>query len=74
MGRVLINGNGWTLSCSAEIRALSIVGGVTLILLSYVERYYDTKRYYTNSYNIFDLKSLHLKLKSMLLNFVFVFE
>ena len=61
MGRVLINGNGWILSCSAEIRGLSIVGGVTLILLSCVERYCDTKRYYTNSYNIFDLKSLHLK-------------
>ena len=27
MGRVLINGNGWILSCSAEIRGLSIVGG-----------------------------------------------
>ena len=26
-----------------------------------LKRYYDTKRYYTNSYNIFDLKSLHLK-------------
>ena len=38
MGRVLINGNGWTLSCSAEIRGLSIVGGVTLILLSCVEK------------------------------------
>ena len=61
MGRMLINGNGWTLSCSAVIRGLSIVGGVTLILLSYVERYYDTKIYYNNSYNIFDLKSLHLK-------------
>ena len=38
MGRVLINGNGWILSCSAEIRGLSIVGGVTLNLLSCVEK------------------------------------
>ena len=26
-----------------------------------LKRYYDTERYYTNSYNIFDLKLLHLK-------------
>ena len=31
MGRVLINGNGWTLSCSAEIGGLSMVRAVTLI-------------------------------------------
>ena len=33
-----MNGNRWILSCSAEIRGLSIVGGVTLILLRYVEK------------------------------------
>ena len=33
-----MNGNGWILSCSAEIRGLSIVGGVKLNLLPYVEK------------------------------------
>ena len=35
--------------------------GVTLFFKVMLKRYYDTNRYYTNSYNIFDLKSLHLK-------------
>ena len=38
MGRVLINGNGWILSCSAEIMGAVNSCGVTLILLSYVEK------------------------------------
>ena len=60
MGRVLINGNRWILSCSAEIRgAVNSWWGNINSFMS--KGYYDTKRYYTNSYNIFDLKSLHLK-------------
>ena len=36
-------------------RGFSIVGAVALIFLKVMlKRYYDTKRYYTNSYNIFD--------------------
>ena len=35
--------------------------GVTLFFKVMLKRYYDTERYYSNSYNIFDLKSLHLK-------------
>ena len=43
-------------------RGLSIVGAVALNFFKVMlKRYYDAKRYYTNSYNIFDLKSLHLK-------------
>ena len=43
-------------------RGLSIVGTVALIFLKVMpKRYYDAKRYYTTSYNIFDLKSLRLK-------------
>ena len=42
-------------------RGLSIVGGVVLLFYVLSKRHYDTKRYYTTSYNIFDLKLLHLK-------------
>ena len=34
-----------------------------------LKRYYDTKICYTNSYNIFDLKSLHLKTKTYAFKF-----
>ena len=41
-------------------RGLLIVGGITFNIFL-LKRYYDTKRYHTNLYNIFDLKLLHLK-------------
>ena len=51
--------------CHAVLKqggGLSIVGAVALNFFKIMlKRYYDAKRYYTNSYNIFDLKSLHLK-------------